>query len=112
MANQIVSRQLLDGFAPSGTKTFILPESLLSYDRMSLYIIPVGQPVTVDLKVAFPTVGGPDTVPLLLATGATANADEAFIFTTEDLYPGELQADITAGGTPPSRVELVVVVKR
>ena len=52
--------------------------------------------VTVDLQVKFPTVGGPDTVPLLLAQGATANAGEAFIFTTEDLYPGDLLVDVTA----------------
>ena len=115
MANQVVDRQTLDGFAPATPKTFTIPEGLLSYDRLSLYIIPIGEDVTVDLKVKFPSVGGGgsgDTVPLLLATGAIASAGVAFIFTTEDLYPGDLLVDITPGGTPPTRVELVAVVKR
>ena len=111
MANEIF-RQVLDSWSPTETQTFTIPESLLSYDRLSLWIIPFGQAVTVDLKVKFPTVGGPETVLLTLNKGGAAAAGEAFPFTTEDLYPGDLLVDITSGGAAPSRVELVALVKR
>ena len=110
---QIIDRQTLGNWSADETKTFTIPKEKLSHDRLSLFIIPIGQEVTINLKMDFDTAGGPDAgIPLDQAQGGVGTADQAFIFTTEDVYPGDLVVEVVAGNPAPTRVELVAVVLR
>lgn len=81
----------------------------MALDRVSVYVIPIDEPVTVEFRVRFVTDGGPDTVPLKTTTAAlgTANADEAFPWTSEDLIMGDLDVVILTGTPGPARVEVI-----
>jgi len=109
MANNVVLRRSLTGLLAATTYTVEIPREKLIATRHSFYVIPVGDNVTVNIRCLFPTVGGPDDVLLAGAIGGAAADGEAFIFTTEDVYPGPVFVDVVVGGgPPPSRVEVVV----
>lgn len=106
----LLHQESLTGFTPAAVKTSVIAADKLRVRRLSIYIVTVGQDVTVTLKHRIPTKGGPggiDEVDLDLRVGKPAVVGTAFVFTTEDVYPGDLVVEITAGGVAPSRVEVV-----
>lgn len=87
-------------FAASQVKEFIFPQ--FHYDRLSLFVRPkhsgAGVAMTVDIQLevagVFSNLDG--------ATGGSAQMNEIFVFTNEDVH-GRMKAKITAGLTAPDQ---------
>lgn len=114
----IITKESLDtwGGAPE-TQTVTVPAAnVANKDRISVYIIPIDEAVAVQLQVKFPTAGGTGGFDQVTLDGrefptspaTNADADKAFVFTIEDLYPGDLIVQIRSEGTAPTRVEVIV----